>query len=91
MKINEIIENAKKGLSDMTEKEVNTVVGITKNKEKEWHIMLEILEKKSIPDAMDLLGLYDVLLDEKGNILNFERKKLRKRGDAEMGEILFGL
>jgi hypothetical protein len=31
---------------------------------------------------MDILALYEVLLDEDGNILNFERKSMRRRMDS---------
>jgi hypothetical protein len=32
---------------------------------------------------MDVLGLYEVRLDSEGNLLGFDRKKLRKRGETE--------
>jgi hypothetical protein len=32
---------------------------------------------------MDVLGLYEVRLDNEGNLLGFERKRLRKRGETE--------
>jgi len=33
-----------------------------------------------------LLGIYGVLLSEEGEIMRFERKGIRKRGDVEQGE-----
>ena len=44
---------------------------------------MEITEKSSIPEAMDVLGIYDVHSDEEGNVLSYERKGLKKRGDTE--------
>jgi len=43
---------------------------------------LEAVERKAIPDTMDVLGLYEIRLDSEGNLQNFERKKLRKRGET---------
>ena len=43
------------------------------------------LERKAIPDTMDVLGLYEVRLDSEGTLLGFERKKLRKRGETQEG------
>jgi len=38
-----------------------------------------MLEKKSIPDQMDILAIYEALLDDEGNLLGFERKSMRTR------------
>ena len=46
-------------------------------------ISLEALERKAIPDTMDILGIYEVSVDSECNLLCFERKRLRKRGETE--------
>ncbi len=52
-----------------------------------WHLSVELVEKESIPHAMDVLGLYRVRLDGSGAVLDFERVRLRRRGDtSEAGE-----
>jgi len=84
MRLKEIIEKAKQGLGELTTLKVNTVVGASKDEENGgWRVMVELLEKAAIPDSMDLLGTYEVLLNEEGEIIEFERKGLRKRGDTE--------
>ena len=86
MRMNELIKKAKEGLGELTTLKLNTVVGASKDEESGgWRVMVELLEKASIPDAMDLLGTYEVLLDEGGEIVGFERKGMRKRGDANIG------
>jgi hypothetical protein len=86
MRMNEVIEKAKKGIAELTTLKLNTVIGASKDEESGgWRVMVELLEKASIPDAMDLLGSYEVLLDEEGEIVQFERKGMRKRGDATIG------
>ena len=44
---------------------------------------LEAVERKAIPETMDVMGLYDVSLDGEGNLIGLERKRLRKRGQTE--------
>mgnify|MGYP001143362517 CR=1 FL=1 len=84
MNINEVIEKAKEEIGELTSLKVNTVVGASKDEEKGgWKVTVEMVEKESIPDSMDLLGTYEVLLNEEGGIIEFERKGLRKRGDTE--------
>jgi len=73
-----IIEQARKELSKLTGLKPSSTIGATKD-EKGWHVSIEMVEKQSIPDQMDILAVYEVLLDEEGNLLSFERKAMRKR------------
>lgn len=80
-----LIEKARKELSKLTGLTLASTIGATKD-EKGWHISIEMVEKRSIPDQMDLLALYEVLLDEDGNLLSFERKSMRRRMDSVVKE-----
>ena len=57
------------------------VIGVSRS-EDSWIVTIEMLEKKSIPDSMDVLGCYEVKLNNDGNIQDFTRVRLRKRGDT---------
>ena len=52
----------------------------------EWLVSLEVVEKHSIPEGMDILAAYDTRLDEEGNMLEFKRVRMRKRIDTEESE-----
>lgn len=60
------------------------VVAISRS-EDGWIISIEMIEKKSIPDSMDVLGCYEVKLDDGGKICDFSRVRLRRRGDTAEG------
>ena len=45
--------------------------------------MIEIIEKPSPVSNLEVLGIYEVRLDINGNLLGYERKKLRKRCDIQ--------
>lgn len=81
MKPNEVIEAAKGHLGGITQLGLHNVTGIRKEKN-EWRVTLELVEKKSIPDAMDIFGIYEIVLNETGELVNFERKSMRRRGDT---------
>ncbi|MEK6758197.1 MAG: gas vesicle protein GvpO [Deltaproteobacteria bacterium] len=76
-----LIEKAKNDISKMIGLEPSSVVKTTKI-DGGWQIAIEMVEKRSIPDGMDLLATYEVKLDEQGNILEFNRKGMRKRMEA---------
>jgi hypothetical protein len=46
-------------------------------------VSLEAVERKAIPDSMDVLGIYEIRMNSKGILLGFERMKLRKRGETK--------
>jgi len=81
MKANEVIEAAKGYLEELTQLKLHNVTGVKKEKD-EWRVTVELVEKKSIPDAMDIFGIYEIALDGTGDLLNFERKAMRRRGDT---------
>lgn len=81
MKADEVIERAGEELTKLTKLKTSGVTGVFKD-EKGWHVTIEMVEKESIPEAMDLLGSYEVILNDEGELLTYERKSLRKRGDT---------
>ena len=85
MEPKEIIESAKKQLAELTGFKEPAGIGLKKEKEG-WVVIVEIVEKKSIPEGMDILGTYEVHLDAKGNLIAYERKELRKRMDTEISK-----
>ena len=80
--IKDIIEKAKKELVGLTGFSSPSGIG-AKKKDGGWVVTIQIMEKKSIPDGMDVLGIYEVETDQKGNILNYKRKEIRRRSDVQ--------
>lgn len=82
MELKEISERAKKELQAVTNLAVSTLAGASKV-EDGWQVGIELIERKAIPDAQDLLGLYEVRLDNDGHMISFQRKKIRRRMNVE--------
>ena len=80
MELRGLAERAKQQLAELTGLKPVTVSGAFKD-ERGWHVSLDMLEMSRIPTATDVLGAYEVLLDEDGNLLKFERKRIRLRGE----------
>ncbi len=74
----DLINKAKNDLSKLTGLAPSSLVSSAKM-DGGWQIAIEMVEKRSIPDGMDLLATYEVKLDDQGNILEFKRKGMRKR------------
>jgi hypothetical protein len=80
MDIKELSERAKSQLAEVTGLKPITVTEVFKD-EQGWHIALDMLEMSRIPTATDVLGDYEVLSDDNGNMLRFERRRTRLRGE----------
>jgi hypothetical protein len=85
LSMEQLIQRARDQLSKITGLKLSSTLSATKNNGN-WIVSLELVEKHSIPDQMDILALYEANLDEEGNITSFTRKKLRKRIDTEQVE-----
>ena len=81
MTVPKLIEQARQQLAEATGLKLSTTLGAAKD-EKGWRISVEMVEKKSIPDGMDILGTYEAWLNDRGELLEFGRKKLRRRIDT---------
>ncbi len=79
----EINERAREELSRVTGLELSTTLATAKVEEG-WAVNVELIEKHSIPDGMDLLANYEAVLDDFGNMLSFKRIRMRKRSDSEV-------
>ena len=89
MGIKDAGEKSKKELVELTGFKSASLVGARKSdKGAGWTFSIEVVEKTSIPDGMDVIGLYEVGTDANGTIAGYERKSTRKRMDnvGEEGE-----
>lgn len=81
MIVAELINKAQGEFKKINKAPVCGVIGMSKFEEG-YLVLLEALEKSSIPDNRDILGVYELRLDTDGNLLDFERKRLRLRGET---------
>jgi len=86
MDIKEIVENAKKILVELTGFTSPSAIGVSKEGET-WQVIVEITEKPSAASNLEVLGIYEVHLDVDGNLLEYMRKEMRKRGDIQRESI----
>ena len=61
-------------------KNPETVIDI-KEKNNEWAVTVEVLERKAIPDTQDILGRYVIRLNKYGEPVGWTQKMIRKRSD----------
>jgi len=48
-----------------------------------WYTTVEVIERNSIPDTQDILGRYEIDLDDNGNVTEYQRLRRYRRGDTD--------
>ena len=76
-----IVKACQRQMGELTGLAPGTVVQVTPE-QSGWHLQVEMVEKESIPHAMDILGLYDAWLDSEGMLVRFARHSSRRRADV---------
>ena len=81
--IPKLVERAREDLSSLTGLELGSTLSVTKH-EQGWRVQVEMVEKKSLPDGMDILATYEALMDGEGDMIEFRRMAMRKRIDTDV-------
>jgi len=83
-----IKELGQKSLSiaeSLLNKKAESVISINKE-DKDWRAVVEVLERVSVPDTQDILGRYEFMFDNKGEVLDYKQIMLRRRADLVVEE-----
>ena len=75
-------EKARGVIEELLDKKAESVISAVKE-DNEWKVLVEVLERRVVPDSQDLLGRYELRLDENKDLLGYERIALRRRTDLD--------
>ena len=77
-----IVERARDQLRDFRGADAESVSSVRPTAAG-WRVALEVVEVRRIPESTDLLGTYEVELDEDGDLVAFERTARYHRSEAD--------
>ena len=80
----QIAQRAKEQIIELTGKKVDTISSFTKD-DQGWHVAVELVEMKRLPESSDMLATYAVHLDAEGHLLTYKRTR-RYRRDETMSQ-----
>lgn len=88
MKLKDAVEIAKGSLREFTPLPLSGVTGVVHIPDDDtWIVTIELIERVSIPDTFDILGSYEMVIDNEGDIIEYRRVGARKRNQmtVDMG------
>ncbi|MDI6884266.1 MAG: gas vesicle protein GvpO [Hadesarchaea archaeon] len=77
----EIMDITRRSLAAMESalnKKAESVISVTREGA-EWKAVVEVLERRAVPDTQDLLGRYEVRFTREGSMLGYKQVLLRQR------------
>lgn len=75
----DVVESAIRSLA-LTKLKLSSVTSVAKA-EDGWRVGIELVERAAVPDTSDLLGVYEVRLDDTATVTRYERTRVRRRND----------
>ena len=77
----EIAQVAKQQLSDLTGLKPDTVSSMSKS-EDGWHVNVDLIQLRCIPDGSDVLATYETVVDEHGDLVRYQRTRVFHRNEV---------
>jgi phage gpG-like protein len=78
--LSQIVDMTRTVAKNYMRKNPESIIDIEK-KPDGWKVTIETIERKSIPDTQDLMGRYDILFNNNGELIGWKQKMIRKRSD----------
>jgi Gas vesicle synthesis protein GvpO len=77
------IQNVRNDLPPLLGRPVESVLGVQKDEDEGWRVMVQIVELERIPRTTDVLGAYEVNLDDDGELVGYRRRRRYTRGQPD--------
>jgi hypothetical protein len=81
-----LAQQARQELAEITGLEPEGVTSLERSDDGTWKITVEMLELERVPPTDDVLGSYEVSLDENGDLVGYERVERYTRSQVDRGQ-----
>ncbi len=75
----QLVEIAKTKLGQVLGKKIYLVPGVNQMADGAWTAEVEVVEEEHMISNFDVIGTYNAQFDSGGNLISWNRKRLRKR------------
>jgi hypothetical protein len=79
----EAIERVRRELPELLGHPVDAVLGLEPGDSKGWNVTVQVVELSRIPHSTDVLGAYQVTLDQRGELQSYKRRRRYYRNQAD--------
>ncbi|MBV9941183.1 MAG: gas vesicle protein [Solirubrobacterales bacterium] len=79
----EAIEHVRSELPGLLGHPVDAVLGVEPDDGEGWKVTVQVVELSRIPSSTDVLGTYEVTLDDQGELKAYKRRRRYYRNQAD--------
>jgi len=80
----EAIERVRHELPELLGHPVDAVLGLApQDDDKGWNVTVQVVELSRIPHSTDVLGVYEIMLDQDGELGSYKRRRRYYRNQAD--------
>jgi hypothetical protein len=79
----EAIEHVRDELPQLLGHPVDSVLGLEPQDSKGWNVIVQVVELARVPHSTDVLGVYEVTLDQHGELESYKRLRRYYRNQAD--------
>ncbi|AKS36280.1 gas vesicle protein [Mycolicibacterium goodii] len=69
-------------IGGLIDHDVESVIAVQRNDDDGWQVGVEVVESHRIPDSADILAIYEICLDDDGELLSYRRTRRYARGQT---------
>src|SRR4051794_26405752 len=80
--VRELARSAGAELEELLGKPVASVLGVQKRDDDDYEVTVEVVEVDRIPETTNIMGVYKVVLDGSGDLLEYARVRRYHRSQA---------
>jgi hypothetical protein len=81
----EAIQRVRADLPELLGHSVDSILGLEPTEDKGWTVTAQVVELSRIPRSTDVLGAYEVTLDNHGELVGARRQRRYYRNQADNG------
>jgi hypothetical protein len=82
-KLRDVVRSAREQIEDLTGRRVSSVLGVERDGDEGWEMMLEVFELERIPETTSIMGAYRLRLDEDGDVVDYRRVRRYNRSQPD--------
>ncbi len=79
----EAIERVRRDLPQLLGRPIEAVLGLERDDDRNWQVMVQIVELARVPSSTDVLGAYAVTIGSDGELLGYRRRRRYHRNQAD--------
>lgn len=79
----EAVQRVREEFPALLGRPVESVLGVQHDGDGSWHVNVQVVELARIPSSTDVLGTYEVMLGDDGQVSGYQRRRRYNRGQPD--------